>query len=136
MLNVFICVVLLQDWRTNPFKLTARDGYMYGRGTSDNKGPILAMIFAVRELLDRKEGEECGGLPVNIGFVFEGEEEIGSMGLADVVQVRSLPVLPFQPKYRLGHPEIFLFLLSKKVLTGSKYPKNRLFSFEKNFTAR
>ena len=44
-------------------------------------------------------------------------------------------VLPFQPKYRLGHPENYLFLLSKKLFIGSKYPKINLFNFEKNFTA-
>ena len=44
------------------------------------------------------------------------------------------PVLPFQPKYRLSHPENYLFLLSKKLFTGSEYPKNKLFNFEKNFT--
>lgn len=36
------------DWRSNPFSLTAVDGYLYGRGTSDNKGPILAFIYAVK----------------------------------------------------------------------------------------
>ena len=44
-------------------------------------------------------------------------------------------VLPLQPKHRLGHPENHLFLLSKKLFIGSKYPKNKLFNFEKNFTA-
>ena len=43
-------------------------------------------------------------------------------------------MLPFQPKYRLGHPENYLFVLSKKIFTGSKYPKINLFNFEKNFT--
>ena len=44
-------------------------------------------------------------------------------------------VLLFQPKYRLGHPENYLFLLSKKVFTGSKYAKNKLINFEKRNTA-
>ena len=46
----------------------------------------------------------------------------------------SRAVLPFWPKYRLGHPENYLFLLSKKSFIGSKYPKINLFHFEKNFT--
>jgi Peptidase family M20/M25/M40 len=51
--------------------MTSKDGYLYGRGTSDNKGPILAMVFAVKELLDRREGEACAGLPCNLSFIFE-----------------------------------------------------------------
>ena len=42
------------------------------------------------------------------------------------------PVLPFQPNYRLAHPKNYLFILSKKIFSGSKYPKNILFNFEKN----
>eukprot|EP00882_Tetradesmus_deserticola_P031292 GHRQ01035379.1.p1 GENE.GHRQ01035379.1~~GHRQ01035379.1.p1 ORF type:complete len:145 (+),score=19.37 GHRQ01035379.1:352-786(+) len=36
------------DWKTNPFEMTAVDGYLCGRGTSDNKGPVLAFIYAVK----------------------------------------------------------------------------------------
>ena len=43
-------------------------------------------------------------------------------------------VKSFYPNYCVGHPEIYLFLLSKKMILGSKYPKNCLFNFEKNFT--
>ena len=42
---------------------------MYGRGVTDDKGPILATIFAVREL------QEAGELPVNVVFAYEGEQE-------------------------------------------------------------
>jgi Cys-Gly metallodipeptidase DUG1 len=78
------CDVHLQDWTTQPFRMTSKDGYLHGRGTSDNKGPILAMLFAVKELLDRREGEE-GGLAVNLTFIFEGEDEIGSPSLAAIM---------------------------------------------------
>jgi acetylornithine deacetylase/succinyl-diaminopimelate desuccinylase-like protein len=44
------------DWKTNPFEMTAVDGYLCGRGTSDNKGPVLAFIYAV------KVGRCCGCL--------------------------------------------------------------------------
>ena len=46
------------------------------------------------------------------------------------------PVLPFQPNYRSGHPENYLFSLSKKIFSGSKYPKIKLFNFEKGSTER
>ena len=48
--------------------------------------------------------------------------------------LRSVKV--FQPKYRLGHPENYLFLLSGKIFLGSKYPKIIQFNFEKKFTDR
>ena len=43
-------------------------------------------------------------------------------------------VLPFWPNYRLAHPKNYLFLLSRKMFSGSKYPKNILFNFEKGST--
>ena len=45
-----------------------------------------------------------------------------------------LSVLPFQPKYRLGHPQKYLLLLLKKLFVGSTYPKIKYLNFEKNFT--
>ena len=45
-------------------------------------------------------------------------------------------MLPLQPKYRLGHPQKNLILLSKNKILGLKYPKKQLFNFEKNFTDR
>ncbi|KAI8643152.1 hypothetical protein BD408DRAFT_415352 [Parasitella parasitica] len=66
-------------WGSDPFSLTGKNGYLYGRGTSDNKGPILATIFAVNELL--KEGL----LDVNVIFLIEGEEESGSVGFYEAV---------------------------------------------------
>ena len=42
----------LQDtWHTNPFTMTCHNEYVYGRGVTDDKGPILASLFAVKELL-------------------------------------------------------------------------------------
>ena len=77
------------DWEQNPFEMKAKDGYYLGRGVSDNKGPILAFIFAVRELLEEiRHGEETqkSTLPVNVVFLFEGEEENGSIGFKEAIQ--------------------------------------------------
>jgi len=63
-------------WRTPPFEPIIRDERMYGRGTSDDKGPMLAALGAVERLL-----EERGSLPVNVRVLLEGEEEIGSPSL-------------------------------------------------------
>lgn len=71
----------LDDWRTDPFNPVVKNGRVWGRGTADNKGQFLAHIFAVRSFL-----AVTGGLPVNIKFVFEGEEESGSPHMKEFVE--------------------------------------------------
>ncbi len=66
----------LDLWRTPPFKPTVVDGRLYARGSTDNKGQILAHILGVRDALAAH-----GSLPVNVIFLIEGEEEIGSPNL-------------------------------------------------------
>ena len=68
----------LDLWTNPPFEPTIRDGRIYARGASDDKGCMLTPILAVEALL---KGE--GSLPVNVKFIFEGQEEIGSPQLAD-----------------------------------------------------
>lgn len=60
-------------WKTPPFEATIKGGRIYGRGTADNKGPLLVHLTAVGRLLEKNPN-----LPLNITFVVEGEEEIGS----------------------------------------------------------
>lgn len=67
----------LEEWTTPPFQPVIRDERIFARGSTDNKGQILAHILAVGELL--KSGTP---LPVNVIFLIEGEEEIGSEHLA------------------------------------------------------
>ncbi|GAB7365298.1 hypothetical protein MBLNU230_g6379t1 [Neophaeotheca triangularis] len=67
-------------WRTDPFVMEGIDGYCYGRGTSDNKGPIMAAIFACGEL---KSEQALGS---DIIFLIEGEEESGSRGFETAVK--------------------------------------------------
>ncbi len=62
-------------WDTPPFEPTVKDGKLYARGASDMKGQTLAGIYAVESALKQ------GSLPVNIKFMIEGEEEIGSPNL-------------------------------------------------------
>ena len=62
-------------WITDPFRLEGINGYLYGRGVSDNKGPILAALFAVAELVSDQT------LDSDIIFLIEGEEESGSRGV-------------------------------------------------------
>lgn len=65
-----------QIWTEDPFKLSVRKGYMYGRGVDDDKGHITARLTAVRKYL-----RECGDLPVNVTFIIEGAEESASTDL-------------------------------------------------------
>lgn len=67
-------------WTTPPFAPQIRDGRIWARGSTDNKGQILAHVLGVEETL--REGE----LPVNVIFLVEGEEEVGSDHLADFLK--------------------------------------------------
>ena len=66
----------LEEWKTPPFEPTIRDGRIYARGSTDNKGQIMAHVLGVGELL-----AGAGKLPANVVFLVEGEEEIGSDNL-------------------------------------------------------
>lgn len=63
----------LEEWETPPFEPAIRDDRIYARGSTDNKGQILAHILGVGQSLATN-----GTLPVNVIFLIEGEEEIGS----------------------------------------------------------
>ncbi|KAK3075452.1 hypothetical protein LTR53_001237 [Teratosphaeriaceae sp. CCFEE 6253] len=67
-------------WVVDPFAMEGIDGYLYGRGTSDNKGPIMAAIFACAELTAEQT------LGSDIIFLIEGEEECGSRGFEAAVR--------------------------------------------------
>jgi len=70
----------LDLWETGPFAPTIRDGRIYARGASDMKGSLLLAILGAERVL---AGE--GSLPVNLKFIFEGEEEVGSPNLPGFV---------------------------------------------------
>lgn len=67
------------NWSLDPFEMTSKNGCLYGRGTSDNKGPTLAIIHGVAELF------QSGDLNVDFTFIIEGEEENGSIGFQNAV---------------------------------------------------
>ncbi len=63
----------LELWESAPFSAEIRDGHLYARGVADNKGNLVARLAAVEAWLAVR-----GELPLNVLFVVEGEEEIGS----------------------------------------------------------
>ena len=66
----------LDLWKTSPFEPIVRDGRMLGRGSADDKGQILIHLAALEALLSTR-----GKLPVNVRYLFEGEEESSSVNL-------------------------------------------------------
>ncbi len=77
--------------------LTEKNGKLYGRGATDDKGPVLGWIHALQAY------QECGiELPVNFKFCFEGMEESGSEGLDKLLMER----------YRYSSYRTLVFLLT------------------------
>ncbi|KAI6711758.1 hypothetical protein JHW43_005710 [Diplocarpon mali] len=67
-------------WIIDPFVMEGINGYLYGRGVTDNKGPIMAALYGVVDLVIEQELES------DIVFLVEGEEESGSRGFKDAVR--------------------------------------------------
>ena len=74
----------LDEWDTPPFEPTLVGDRIYGRGTTDNKGQHFAHLCGVEDAL-----AEQGDLPVNVVFLLEGEEEIGSPNLEPFLQAHA-----------------------------------------------
>ncbi len=71
----------MELWKTPPFEPTVVDGVVYGRGSADNKSPLMAHLEAIDFWL-----KEYGQLPVNIITLFEGCEESSSKGLPEFLE--------------------------------------------------
>ena len=71
----------MELWTSPPFEPVIRDGNLYARGSADDKGQLLMHVKAVQSYL-----ETTGELPVNIKFIVEGEEEVGSAHLAPFIR--------------------------------------------------
>eukprot|EP00854_Cymbomonas_tetramitiformis_P021716 gene21716-26118_t len=84
---------LSDGWNTEPFVLTEKAGLMYGRGSTDDKGPVCAWLWVIEahKKLDKP-------LPVNIRLIAEAMEESGSIGLSELVRELAFPGGYLDPK--------------------------------------
>jgi acetylornithine deacetylase/succinyl-diaminopimelate desuccinylase-like protein len=71
----------LDEWHSAPFEPTERDGNVYARGSSDDKGQIFVHIKVVQALMNAHGGK----LPLNVKFLVEGEEEVASLNLDEFI---------------------------------------------------
>ena len=67
-----------EPWNTEPFVFTKQGDTYFGRGTTDDKGPALTALFGARAAME-------AGVPVNIRFLWEFEEEIGSPNFETII---------------------------------------------------
>ena len=90
----------LEDWQAGPFDPVEADGHLYGRGTQDDKGPLLAALFAVKALLD-------AGAKFNkrVRFIFGTDEETLWRCINRYKEQEELPGMGFSPDARF--PLIF-----------------------------
>jgi len=115
----------LADWISPPFEPTVRDGAVYARGATDDKGQMLTHVKAAQALL-----AEQGELPLQIKFVIEGEEEVGSGALSRILPeykeklACDVIIVSDMPQFGPGQPAITYALRGIAVyelrLTGPK----------------
>lgn len=97
----------IELWESPPFEATVRDGEIYARGAADDKGQVFMHFKAVEAHM-----KQNGRLPVNIKFILEGEEEVGSANLDDFVRAHKnelaadVVVISDSPMFDRGIPSI------------------------------
>ena len=94
-------------WTSPPFEATVRDGEIYARGAVDDKGQVFMHFKAVEAHM-----KQHGRLPVNMKFLIEGEEEVGSANLDNFINAHKdllkadVVVISDSPMFDRGIPSI------------------------------
>ncbi|HXG87204.1 MAG TPA: dipeptidase [Vicinamibacterales bacterium] len=97
----------LNLWTSPPFEATVRDGEIYARGSVDDKGQVFMHFKAVEAHI-----KQHGRLPVNMKFLIEGEEEVGSANLDNFIKAHKdllkadVVVISDSPMFDRGIPSI------------------------------
>jgi acetylornithine deacetylase/succinyl-diaminopimelate desuccinylase-like protein len=97
----------IELWESPPFEATVRDGEIYARGSADDKGQVFMHFKAVEAHM-----KQAGRLPVNIKFILEGEEEVGSAHLDDFIRAHKsdlgadVVVISDSPMFARGVPSM------------------------------
>ena len=97
----------IELWTSPPFEATVRDGEIYARGSADDKGQVFMHFKAVEAHL-----KQHGSLPVNMRFLIEGEEEVGSANLDNFIRAHKdqlkadVVVISDSPMFDRGIPSI------------------------------
>src|SRR3989338_852118 len=98
----------VKEWKSPPFRLTTKDGRIYGRGVADNKGHVIQNLVSIKRLI------ETNKLTNNIVFILEGEEEIGSTNFEkysleakDILSKANVFYLTDTGMFRKNIPQIF-----------------------------
>ncbi|MCA9072585.1 MAG: M20/M25/M40 family metallo-hydrolase, partial [Planctomycetaceae bacterium] len=97
----------LDEWQTPPFEPDVRDGKIFARGATDDKGQMLTHIKSVEAWM-----KQHGRLPINIKFIIEGEEEVGGENLDKFLKDHShdlacdIVVVSDTSQYAPGQPAI------------------------------
>ena len=100
------------EWRQEPFRFRKEGNRYCGRGATDDKGPALTALFAARYAIDQ-------GVPLNIQFLWELEEEIGSPNFQDALNQKKL--VP-RPDSVLISDTIWVSRQKPAIPTGQKIP--------------
>ena len=85
-------VPVADGWKTEPFNMVEKDGFIYGRGTSDDKGPFIACLYGLKALRD------AGLEPKkNVRLIIGLDEETGSEGMGKYLEIAGQPDMGFTP---------------------------------------
>lgn len=108
-----------KDWIADPFTLYEQDGFLYGRGTSDDKGPVVGGMYALKLLLD--EGFE---LKQRVRFIYGTDEENLWRCMNKYVEKEEIPSMGFTPD------STFPLIYAEKGLIQFKVKNNQVLDFE------